>query len=100
MLLINLHAIPESTSEYFGKVIGAYVSVYVDYVDAEGAIQLAKFYTEDEGWKVENIEDEFFEIENAAELDEEQKQFFEEAEEYGYTMIFNCYESEDEGEEE
>lgn len=96
MYLINLQAKPENDSEYFDKVAGAFVSVYIDYIDGEGAIQLAKFYTEEEGWKVESVDDEFFEIENKEELDEELQEFYNEAKEYGYTMVFNCYESEEE----
>ncbi len=96
MYLINLQAKPKKGSEYYEKVAGAFVSVYIDYVDAEGAIQLAKYYTEEEGWKVNNVEDEFFEIENKKELDKENREFYDEAKEYGYTMIFNGYESDEE----
>ena len=52
MFLINLQAEPKKGSEYYEKVVGAFVSVYIDYVDAEGAIQLAKYYTEEEGWNL------------------------------------------------
>jgi hypothetical protein len=96
MYLINLQAKPKKGTEYYEKVIGAFVSVYIDYADAEGAIQLAKYYTEEEGWKVESVDDEFFEIDDETELDKENREFFDEAKEYGYTMIFNGYESEEE----
>lgn len=96
MYLINLHAKPKKESEYFDKVAGAFVSIYIDYADAEGAIQLAKFYTEEEGWNVINVDEEFFEIENEKELDEEHQEFYKESKEYGYTIIFNCYESDEE----
>ncbi|CAL2059041.1 hypothetical protein [Tenacibaculum sp. 190524A05c] len=96
MFLINLQAEPKKGSEYYEKVVGAFVSVYIDYVDAEGAIQLAKYYTEEEGWKVNNVDDEFFEIEDEKELDKENREFYDEAKEYGYTMVFNCYESDEE----
>ena len=99
MYLINLHAIPQKESEYFEKVKGAYVSVYIDYADAEGAIELAKYYTQEEAWTVDVVEEEFFEIDNDNELDEEQKEFYDEAKEYGFTMVFNCYESDEEEEE-
>lgn len=96
MFLINLQAEPKKGSEYYEKVVGAFVSVYIDYLDAEGAIQLAKYYTEEEGWKVNNVDDEFFEIEDEKELDKENREFYDEAKEYGYTMVFNCYESDEE----
>ncbi|CAL2087880.1 hypothetical protein [Tenacibaculum sp. 190524A05c] len=95
MFLINLQAEPKKGSEYYEKVVGAFVSVYIDYADAEGAIQLAKYYTEEEGWKVNNVDDEFFEIEDEKELDKENREFYDEAKEYGYTMVFNCYESDE-----
>ncbi|CAL2083586.1 hypothetical protein [Tenacibaculum sp. 190524A05c] len=96
MFLINLQAEPKKGSEYYEKVVGAFVSVYIDYLDAEGAIQLATYYTEEEGWKVNNVDDEFFEIEDEKELDKENREFYDEAKEYGYTMVFNCYESDEE----
>lgn len=96
MFLINLHAIPTEKSEYFNQVLGAYVSSYIDYKDIDGAMTLAEKYVENEGWKVENIDDEYFVIESIDELEEEQKELFEEAQEYGYTLFFNCYESDDE----
>ncbi|AUC14095.1 hypothetical protein BTO06_02485 [Tenacibaculum sp. SZ-18] len=96
MYLINLQAEPKKGTEYYEKVAGAFVSVYIDYADAEGAIHLAKYYTEEEGWKVDNVDDEFFEIEDEKELDKENREFYDEAKEYGYTMVFNCYESDEE----
>ncbi|WP_442267333.1 hypothetical protein ACSIGC_06535 [Tenacibaculum sp. ZS6-P6] len=93
MYLINLHAVPKKGTEYFEKVVGAYVSVYIDYIDGEGAIQLAKYYTEQEGWLVQNVEDDFFEIEDPEELEKDYRDYYDEAKEYGYTMVFNCYES-------
>ena len=96
MYLINLQAEPKKGTEYYEKVAGAFVSVYIDYADAEGAIYLAKYYTEEEGWKVDNVDDEFFEIEDEKELDKENREFYDDAKEYGYTMVFNCYESDEE----
>ncbi|TCP23714.1 hypothetical protein EV195_108187 [Tenacibaculum skagerrakense] len=96
MYLINLQAKPKKGSEYYNKVVGAFVSVYIDYADAEGAIQLAKYYTEEEGWKVEAVDDEFFEIDDEKDLDKENREFYDEAKEYGYTMVFNGYESDEE----
>lgn len=93
MYLINLHAVPTQESEYFNELVGAYVSAYIDYADAEGAIQLAKFYTEQEGWAINSIEEEYFVIESEDELETEQKEFYSEAKEYGFTMVFNGYES-------
>ncbi|MDY0780703.1 hypothetical protein [Tenacibaculum sp. IB213877] len=98
MYLINAHAVPGKESEYFNEVKGAFVSVYINYADVEGALQLAKFYIEDEGWKVESIDDDYYVIDGEEELDEDLREFYQEAKEYGYSIIFNCYEEGDEEE--
>ena len=97
MFLINAHAVPGKESEYFNEVEGAYVSLYINYADLEGALELAKFYIQDEGWKVEDIEKDYYVVASEDELDEDLREFYTEAKEYGYSIIFNCYEeSEDE----
>lgn len=96
MFLFNAHAVPSKESEYFNEVVGAYVSIYIDYADLEGAQKLCKFYIENEGWKMESLEEEYFHINDESELEDDQKEFFEETLEYGYTMVFNCYESDEE----
>ena len=94
MFLINALAKPKKSSEHHGEVIGAYVSVYIDYKDAKGAFKLAKHYIKEEGWKVTEIEEEYFSLDSIKDVDEDQKDFFTEAQEFGYTMVFNCYEEE------
>ncbi|MCF2875295.1 MULTISPECIES: hypothetical protein [unclassified Tenacibaculum] len=94
MFLINALAKPRKSSEHYDEVIGAYVSLYIDYKDIEGAIRLAKFYIKDEGWKVTEIEEEYFTLDSVDDVDEDQKELYEEALEYGYSIIFNCYEEE------
>lgn len=96
MYLINLHAVPTNSSEHFEKIMGAFVSTYIDYKDIDGAVKLAQLYVEDEGWKVGNVEDEYYIINSANELEDEQKEVFDEAKEHGYAMFFNCYESDEE----
>ena len=44
MFLINALAKPTKKSEQYDEVIGAYVSLYIDYKDIEGAYRLAKYY--------------------------------------------------------
>ncbi|KAB1153848.1 hypothetical protein [Tenacibaculum aiptasiae] len=94
MFLINALAKPRKSSEHYDEVIGAYVSLYIDYKDIEGAIRLAKFYIKDEGWKVTEIEEEYFTLDSVDDVDEDQKELYEEAIEYGYSIVFNCYEEE------
>lgn len=42
------------------------------------------------------MDDEFFEIDDEKDLDKENREFYDEAIEYGYTMVFNGYESDEE----
>ncbi len=95
MYLINALAKPKKSSEHYDEVIGAYVSLYIDYKDIQGALKLANFYIKDEGWKVTEIEDEYFTLDSVDDVDEEQKELYKDALEYGYSIVFNCYEEED-----
>ena len=94
MFLINALAKPKKSSEHYDEVLGAYVSLYIDYKDIEGALRLAKFYIKEEGWKVTEIEKEYFTLDTVDDVDEDQKEFYKEAVAYGYTIVFNCYEEE------
>lgn len=96
MILINAHAKPTKESEQFGEVIGAYVSVYINFSDVDGAFQLAKYYIDQEGWEIDEMEDEYFTINSKDELEVGEFELHDECMEYGFSMIFNCYESEDE----
>lgn len=95
MYLINIHAKPTKESEQYDEVIGAFVSIYIDYKDLEGAMELAQFYVREEGWKIDEVEEECYTIDSTEDLDEEDIELYEEALEYGFSMIFNCYETED-----
>lgn len=94
MFLINALAKPTKSSEQYDEVIGAYVSLYIDYKDIEGAYKLAKFYIKEEGWKVTEIEKEYFTLDSVTDAEEDQSELYEEALEYGYAIIFNCFEEE------
>ncbi|CAA0195311.1 hypothetical protein [Tenacibaculum maritimum] len=94
MFLINVLAKPKKETEQYGEVVGAYVSLYIDYKDIEGAIQLAKFYVKEEGWKVVKVEEEYFVLDSSEDVEEDQVPLYREALEDGYAIIFNCYEEE------
>ncbi|MFN0727955.1 hypothetical protein [Polaribacter gochangensis] len=94
MFLINALAKPTKKSEQYDEVIGAYVSLYIDYKDIEGAYKLAKYYIKSEGWKVTEIEEEYYTLDTVDDVDEDQAELYEEALEYGYSIIFNCFEEE------
>lgn len=96
MYLINIQAKPKKESEHYDTFKGAFVSVYVDYKDINGAVTLAKDYVKQEGWKVVEVDDEYFTINSKDDLGEEegQEELYNEALEYGFSIIFNCYEEE------
>ena len=94
MFLINMEAIPTKSSDQYGEVLGAFVSLYIDYKDIDGAFKLAKYYIEEEGWKITDLENDFSLVTDKDALDEEQMVLYKEALEYGYAIIFNCYEEE------
>ena len=97
MYLINIHAKPTKESDQFDKVLGAYVSVYIDFKDIDGAFELAKLYTQEEGWAIDEVEKDYFTFSSKDDIvDDEEIELYDEALEYGYSMIFNCYETEDE----
>jgi len=97
MYLINLQAKPKKESEYYDDYVGAFVSVYVDYKDINGAVALAKYYVKEEGWKVTKVDDEYFTLNSVEDLGEEegQEELYNEALEYGYAIILNCYEEDE-----
>jgi len=94
MFLINALATPTKSSEQYDEVIGAYVSLYIDYKDIEGSFKLAKYYIKEEGWKVTEIEEEYFTLDSITDAEEDHIELYEEALEYGYSIIFNCFEEE------
>lgn len=97
MYLINIHAKPTKESDQYDKVMGAYVSVYIDYKDIDGAFELAKIYTQEEGWIIDEVEKDYFTLNSKDDIvDNEEKELYNEAVEFGYALIFNCYETEDE----
>ena len=69
--------------------------MYIDYKDADGGFELAKYYIEAEDWSVIEIEDEYFVLDSKDDVEQDQHQFYDEAKEFGYSMLFNQYESDD-----
>lgn len=95
MLFINAEAKPNERNEYYGKVAGAFVTLYIDYKDVDGAFELAKFYIESEGWTAIKIEEEYFVLDSKNDVEKDQHQYYDEAKEIGYSMLFNQYVSDD-----
>jgi hypothetical protein len=99
MYLINAHVLPTERLDKDKEIIGAYAALYIDYKDIDGAFELAKYYIDLEGWKINELEDEYF-ILNSADnvVEEENRQYYHEALEYGYSLVFFTYKSEDDDE--
>lgn len=96
MYHIVFHCKPQKANEeFFAKVIGAYVSVLIDYKDYEGVIELSRFYIEQEKWEIIHLEDKYFTFNKKEELPVDYQQYYEEIEEYGYSIIFNTYDEEE-----
>ncbi len=95
MFHIIIHCKPkENNEEYFGKIIGAYASVLIDYKDYDGALELSKFYIKEENWEFIEFDEEYFTFETKEDLPEDYQQYFDEIKEFGYSMIFNLYNEE------
>jgi len=87
------HTKPKKDSEHYGKAIGAYATIFIDFKEIDGAYVLAKHYIEEEGWEIIELEEEYFIINSIEDMAEDYKQYFEEVFEYGYSLIFNTYEN-------
>ena len=99
MIQIVIHCKPKENSVQFGKVIGAYAAIFIDFKDIDGAFELAKFYVNENDWEVIEVDEAYFVTETKEEMDEDYQQYFEEIMEYGYSMIFNTYNELDDSEE-
>jgi hypothetical protein len=100
MYQIIAHAKPKKDSEHFKKALGAYATIFIDFKEIDGAFVLAKHYIEDEGWEIIELEEEYFIINSIEEMADDYKQYFDEVFEYGYSLIFNTYDTIEEEENE
>lgn len=97
MFHIVIHCKPnENNEEFYGKVIGAYASILIDYKDYDGVMELSKFYIQEKDWEILNIEEEYYTFDRKEDLPENYQQYFDDLAEFGYSIIFNLYDSEDE----
>jgi|SRR6218665_220290 len=96
MIQIVIHCKPKENSEHFGKVHGAYAAIFVNYKDVDGAFELAKFYVNDNGWEIVEVEEEYYIIDTKEEMDKDYEEYFEEIIEYGYSVIYNMYQDDSE----
>jgi len=91
MYQIIAHSKPKKESEHHETVLGAFVTIFIDFKDIDGAYILAKHYIEDEDWEIIELEEEYFIINSIEEMAEDYKKYYDEIFEYGYSLIFNTY---------
>lgn len=97
MFHIVIHCKPQKdNTEHFGKFLGAYASVLLDYKDYDGALELSKFYINESGWDFIEFDDEYFTFENKEDLPNDYQKYYDELKEFGYSVIFNMYNEESE----
>ena len=97
MFHINIHCRPtKENTEHHGTVLGAYAVILIDFKDIDGAFELAKFYVQDNQWEIIEVEDEYYCFTEKNELGEDYEKYFDEVIEYGYSLIFNLYDSDEE----
>ena len=91
MFHIVIHCKPKENNEHFGKVKGSYASILLDYKDYDGAMQLSKFYVNEDNWNFIDFEQDYYTFENREDLPEDYQEYFDEIEEFGYSIIYNMY---------
>lgn len=100
MFLFTLTATPSTDNEEYRLIDCADVSAWINYADAAGAEQLARFYTAEAGWTPGDILS-FFELaDEAMTEDEETYEFIKEAREFGHSLLIEVWEEDESDEEE
>jgi len=100
MFLYTFTATPHADNEEHQNFECADVSAWIDFVEAAGAEELARFYIREAGWVPGDLLN-FFELaEEAMDDDDETRTFIKEAKEYGHSLLIEAWEQDDNGEEE
>ncbi|WP_224996865.1 hypothetical protein [Cesiribacter sp. SM1] len=98
MFVIKAHVLPAEPKGEDGQIKGAFAVLYIDYKDIDGAFILAKHYFEENGWTIKELEDEYLILNSPDDVDDENIQYYDEALEFGYSLIFYTYDNEDDDE--
>ena len=100
MYLFTFTATPGADNEEFRQFDYADVSAWIDFAEAAGAEELARFYIRQAGWVPGDLLN-YFELAEEALADEgESREFIGEAREYGHSLLIEAWEEDDSGEEE
>lgn len=100
--LIQLEAVPNIDNPESEECVGAFVNCWVKSTNIKLALNTAKNYVTNQGWKVISIEDQFIVSRDMYEGDTEEEELlecFDEAMQDGIFAIFYTYTSEDDDEE-
>ena len=89
MFIVIIRSAPDPEAEPTPEtedIGGAYVSGWIDFKDADGAVELAKYYIEESGW----VAEELIEVIDAERelCDEEDCLYFDQAAADGYCLVF------------
>ena len=100
MFLFTFTATPHPDNEEHGNYDCADVSAWINYIEAAGAEELARFYMREAGWIPGDLLS-FYELaDEAMGEDDESYEFIREAREFGHSLLIEAWEEDDSGEEE
>ncbi len=91
MFVLIASAKPRRFNEIYRKASDAYIEIYIDYKDFEGAVILAEHYLEEAQWKVLEFRDEYFEVNSEADIPETHLPFYQEARKFGYCLAITAF---------
>lgn len=91
MKIITILAKPSPQSKNYKEFGGAYINLWIDYQDIKGAFLLAEHYVKSEKWIIVRVQKKYVEVSSQHRLSIEEKRFYKEAKQYGYTMVFHTY---------
>lgn len=100
MFLFTFTAIPDADNEEHSNFDCADVSAWINYVEAAGAEELARFYIKEAGWTPGDLLNYYELAEESMAEDDESREFIEEAKEFGHSLLIEAWEEDESGEEE
>jgi hypothetical protein len=91
MFFFSFHAVPKPGSDAAKEFAGACVNCWIEFKSHWGARMLAEMAIEDAGWSVTKLDRELETGRDFYKGDEEDFQYFEEAERDGWSFFFHRY---------
>lgn len=92
MYLISAEVKPAPNSKHQQEGhSGAFVNCYINYQDIDGAYALVQYYIEEQEWELKAFEEEYFVLDSLDDVEDEFHQYYQEALEDGYAIVFYIY---------